>query len=239
MPTIYPKRRTRNTYCVDPVDMNENFLAYAEAAGGQLGEQNFKNGAFTSSTSDRDKFAANAGFTVRKAIQDVDHTSINNGTKATAAANARTANAFEIPLTGAWAEVTGATLDFETVGGLAFIFARALYWNTTTEATPTANTNVPQDDPGIMIAIRVDGNLIPESIMGSAELGNDLVGLFDSPGLCVSSQDMHPVACRTLEFLTPGRHTIELMARLCGPQDQADYHFLLTREINVLEIGAG
>jgi hypothetical protein len=240
MSTIYPKRRIRNTQVIDAEDFNANLLPFAEAAEGRLGEQNIASDAFDATTGDRDLFSGNAGFHVRKSVQDVDHTSINNGTNSTAAANARTANAFEIPKTGTWAEVTGATLDFSTPGSEAIINARALYWNTTASNTATAGVDYAADDPGLMIAIRVDGNLIPESIMGSCELGNDTVNSGNTPGAVTEDQNPFPVSTGTKEYLTPGRHTIELVCRLAGPQDSSsEYHFLLTRELTVLEIGVG
>jgi len=240
MSTVYPKRRIRNTHVVDPVSFNENILVFTEAAGGQLGEQNWKEDAFSSSTADRDLFSANIGFTVRKAIEEVDYSSINTGgTKTDAAQSAASLGGFEIPKTGSWSTVTGCTLDFDTVGSVAFIFARALYWTSDDEVVVGGVGNHPAD-PGIMLALRVDGNLIPETITGSGELANDLVNSTNSPGICVSSYDAHPIVTRTLEPLPPGRHTIELVARLAGPQtDAVDTHFLLGRELCVLEIGAG
>jgi hypothetical protein len=238
--TIYPKRRIRSTHVIDAEDFNANLLPFAEAAEGRLGEHNVAGDGFDATTGDRDLFSGNAGFHARKSVQDVDHTSINNATNSTAAANARSANAFEIPKTGTWAEVTGATLEFSTPGSLALISARALYWNTTDTNTATAGVSYPSEDPGLMIAIRVDGNLISESIMGSGELGNDTVNSGNSPGAVTADQDPFPVSTGTLEYLTPGRHSIELVCRLAGPQnDSSEFHFLLTRELTVLEIGVG
>jgi hypothetical protein len=240
MSTIYPERRIRNTQVIDVEDLNRNILPFVEAAEGRLGEHNFVAAAISPSVDDRAKLSANAGFHVRKELVDVDHSTINNGTAATAAANARAADAFEIPRTGTWTEVDDLTMDFDTPGSQALISARVLYWNTTDENTATAGVAYAADDPGLMIAIRVDGNLISESIMGSAELGNDTVNSGNSPGAVACGQDPLPIATGTSEMLTAGRHTITLVCRLAGPQDDPDeYHFLLTRELNVLEIGNG
>jgi hypothetical protein len=239
MGVVFPKRRIRNTETVDPEDFNKNLLPFAEAAEARLNEHNWATEAFDASTTDRDYFSGNIGFTVRKAVQDVDHTAVDNGDpKADAIIAAEGAGGFEINHTATWATVSDAELTFDTIGGMALIFAQAVYWTTCDEEA--TEYFVSEHDPGIQLAIRVDGAIIPESVTGSAESTNELNDADNSTGIVGVDQIPVTISLRTLEPLGPGRHTVELVVRLCGPQTATtDAHFILRRELNILEMGAG
>lgn len=114
-----------------------------------------------------------------------------------------------------WSPIEGAELEFDTAGGNVHIVAS---WQ-------MGHTGMVVTNPGLNYAFEVDGNVLPNALAGSGDLGNDLVSngidfsLYDGDGFGTWATGPGIIARKTgvvLELLThmaPGRHIVRLMSK--------------------------
>ena len=122
-----------------------------------------------------------------------------------------------------WHPVFGAELEFDTAGGNVHIVAS---W----QAHHSAASNF---SPGMMYAFEVDGNVLPDALIGSGDMGNDLIsnGIdfnpFDGDGFGawatgpgVIAEDIG-LCLELLTYMAPGRHVVRLMSRYVSVDNES------------------
>jgi hypothetical protein len=124
-----------------------------------------------------------------------------------------------------WSPIVGSTLEFDTTGGNVHIVAS---WQMN-------HTIAYSLDPGLMYAFEVDGNVLPDAMTGSGDIGNDMVNfgisftLFDGafgvstgPGIIA---DKIGLALELITHMAPGRHVVRLMSKcLNASEDTGQFH---------------
>lgn len=212
----FPLHPLRDGQTLDLEDVNDNFQEIQSELLGNLGEHNFTEEAF----SDRTLWADDIAMRLHRVVVESD------GHDAAA-----DANDFDVPQNGQWSAVTSTSLTIDSFGGLALC---------------TASFQCMSAELGLMVAIRVDGVVDPDSIWGGAEdldVENrevDVSTTFkerSTPGAC---NLLDAGVCETLVPLAPGAHTIELVARTVGiakPENSGNYR-IYHRILFVLEMDA-
>jgi len=180
----FPRFRIHNSEAVDVDDFNRALLPFAEEATGKINEHNVASQATAGSPIQRTDVNQNAGYRWRHAQH------INDGMTST------TGTPFEIVRGPYWRTVTGATLTW--------VGPAARFWILASWQLHPLNVSTPLGN-GPMFAIRVNGTVIDESIVGSVEFANDPLG-----GLLWGAW---PHAVDTLVSLPEGQNTIELVVR--------------------------
>lgn len=130
------------------------------------------------------------------------HSTRTQGVSATGLFDTNIAN---VPASESWVAVDGLSVSYGTSGGLAWILGSF--------STSSAVTGSSSDDCGGMLwSIRVDGQVIVESVIGSQELDNDATEQSDSevPSAGVARYRI-PIVVEALVPVSEGQHTIEVV----------------------------
>lgn len=209
-----PKRLPLTGDVTDVDDLNDMFTPYVEELAGQLNEHNWASGAFP---------RANVADAAAYVMRTVAVTSTETPTW-----GAVPTGPYEVIDDSAWNVVTGMTrtvADFP--GGILWITFSAQHHG---------------QGQGTFYGIRVNGQLVPESVLGSMDLELDLPAASDPLSLYGSTPAVAwakiPVATEVVIALPPGSYTIEGVARRFPRTGGAGLarNFVLNCELEVLEI---
>ena len=229
----FPKYPVKNTQVVDLEDVNANFEEYAEELGGQLNEHNWKENAISATTS-LEKDAAycwhSSGGFVQRTVNWPMRVSGSNPEDQLISAR---------PV---WTAIDNCTLTFTSPTCLLWIHG-SVQLNQGAAASSgglPSNTGTAWNGEyfvNVQLAIRIDNYVVPESIIGSAEVDNDFPSGLRQPMMPMVTSVAFPIAT--------GNHTIELVARTVGvvlkkgstDQDTSPKGFYVScREIMALEM---
>ncbi len=138
-----------------------------------------------------------------------------------------------------WRPVFGSELEFDTVGGNVHVIAS---W----QAHHSAASDL---SAGMMYAFEVDGNVIPDALIGSGDMGNDLItngidfSAFDGDGFGAWATGPGVIAAdiglslELLTYMAPGRHIVRLMSRYVSvDNDTGGTSFTTNLEIYALDL---
>ena len=152
----FPPNKLKDTEVVDIERTNENFQAIAEEASSNLNEHNWEDGAFVSATqvkADRDIFANTAAYRLFRESRNSDAV-LDPKTGTNPAGNVEESQA--------WTTVPDLTKTFTSEGGMVYVIGSCGVYN-------HVENSAPRPDRGNHFAIRVDGQVITESIVGGEE----------------------------------------------------------------------
>ena len=229
----FPKYPVKNAQVIDLEDVNANFREFADELGGQLNEHNWKEGAISATTS-LEKDAAYCWHSSGAHSQQMDPwpTPITGGSPKDQLVSAR-------PV---WTAIDDCTLNFTSPGCLLWIHGSVQI----NQAAASSGTGLPSNTGTIwnsnyfvriQVAIRIDNYVIPESIIGGAEVDNDRPAGMKQPMMPIVTSIAFPIAA--------GQHTVELVARTTGVvlekgttnQDESPEGFYVnSRELMALEM---
>lgn len=209
-----PKFPGKNTRVNDGDDLNANFYEVVEEVGGRLNEHNWKAATAIAATD----IASDAAFVWHNV--DVLQDMFSNTTGATAF-TPNGGNWTRIEATPEWQPIDSMALTFTTPNCLLDIQAS---W----QMRPNIETT-PEASAYCSFAIRLDGTVIVESILGISDTDNYTPGGI-AYGPC-------PLECGIIFPVASGSHTVELVARTTG--EQAETPWVGTRELGVLELRSG
>ena len=197
----FPRFPTKANRVPSVDDMNENFFEFTEEIGGRLNEHNWKAGAISSKTD------------IKQDACFVWHSNDNDPeTQYPTAATATSGDGdVDIPQRVAWREVT--TTSFASPGCLLWIHASAQITQNRTVGTYW------QNDTGfnwVLMGIRVDGYVIPETVIGSMEPENDRAFGLRMGALPVISSVVFPVGA--------GEHEVALVVKTGNKKGATGVH---------------
>lgn len=198
----FPPNKLKDTEVVDIERTNENFQAIAEEASSNLNEHNWEDKAFVSATqvkADRDIFANTAAYRLFRE-------SVN--TSAVLDPRTGTNPAGDVEESQAWTTVPDLTKTFTSEGGMVYVIGSCGVYN-------HVENSAPRPDRGNHFAIRVDGQVINESIVGGEEpMQEDLNRTAESHLHSFGQvRFSFPVCAEAIMMLAPGVHTVEMVIR--------------------------
>lgn len=209
----YPRYRAVAADVVDCEDLSDTVRAFAIEIDGMLGEMDVTEGAITS----WDDMAGDSIYRLFQDSQVVNWTILIAGGVYGGGVTVRgnepvagPAGSFRIPNDGAWYTITDMTATVRCRGGDYEVMAS---WQQDAGAT-SGTANYWTDLVGVQYAISVDGTIREETTMGGVDRSND------STGEAVATP-IGPYAYDVVLHLTPGRHTISVVARTAR---NADYN---------------
>ena len=198
----FPPNRLKDTEVIDIERANENFQAIVEEASSNLNEHNWEDKAFVSATqvkADRDIFANTAAYRLFR--ESVSSDAVLDPKTATNPAG-------DVEESQAWTTVPDLTKTFTSEGGMVYVIGSCGVYNHTEK-------NAPRPDRGNHFAIRVDGQVITESIVGGEEPMQEDLNRTAESHLHSFGQVRYsfPVCAEAIMMLAPGVHTIEMVIR--------------------------
>lgn len=198
----FPEHTPVSSGVTDNEDMNRGMLPTAEELGGRLNEHNWKDNAIQ----DRSDLDISAAFHWHQSSQAVVLRS--------------STNAFLVRPIAEWTSVTGCSLSITCPACLLWIHVSCQL------QSPSAVAN----NPGPQIAIRVDGNVVTETITGGVEHEND-----DNAAILYGEI---PLACQVLQNVGEGNHTVDLVVRTIRAGTPSNFYTIEigSREIIALEM---
>lgn len=205
----FPKFRFRTGQVPNVEDINRDFYPVAEEAAGRLNEHNWASAAITNRTQVED----DAVFVWHQAgyYADID-------------AGPWQATAFndEFSVERIWRDLPNATVTFNSPGCL-------LWMHGTAQVTFNQSSGALHNN--LFFALRIDGAVLPESIVGGVEPSQDKSPGLQNPAMPVGTSLVFPVA--------PGEHTVSLVVTIGKESGAAAYTnrtFIESRELIVLEM---
>lgn len=234
----YPKYDIRNGYVVDVDPINDNFLTVVNEVSGALNEHNFE---ADSTALTRDQLAEDAAMHMHISRKDVTTS---------------------LPVKSSWLSVAqqdgwqtfsgaGAKMDFDSTGAMTWLCASFQLMDTGGVITKR------QKGFGVLVALRLDGAVIYDSLLGSGDSGTDFFNGFENRagklnlgamGSDANRQDKQstpygggglagarlPVCVDAMVELTPGPHTLEIAVRnIMGHSENV---YVTARELFALEL---
>jgi len=223
MAQFFPKYNPKTNDVMDKEMYNENFRGVVEEVGGRLNENNWKTGAI-SSVND-----CSADYVIRTkhSYKTVNWTTLNSfGQPA-----ANPTGAFKVNQLMEWQVIEDLTTSFTSRGLLLWVMSSLQYDGAELLNGGSADY-YSYLEFGIQFAIRVNGRVVEESIVGGLERSNDVKG----EGYCC---DIAPVVLDALVPVPPGLVTVDIVARMPKNSDfktSEDYYFeIFNRELIVIE----
>lgn len=242
----FPRYEIRDQDVIDYHAWNENAIPFVEEATGMLNEHNFKYGGLN----DLSKWADDVGYRLHHVKQEADPNSYNtNNPSAGVSDGVRdddgdgdgASDEEGIPdnfiwmiSRGGWNRIDDMILEITTPAQGAQLW---IQFSAQFELWRGSGISIVSDiDWGTMLAIRVDGAVIYESLVGSGEIDNDpaseAAGVRNAPALWGRR---YPVSMDCVADVPPGVHTVEVVFY----SESANYdtkHFVSNRELIVLEM---
>lgn len=223
MAQIFPKYNPKTGEVMDTDVYNENFRTVVEEVGGRLNEHNWKAGAI----SDIDDCSADYVLRTGHSYETVNWTTLNSfGQPA-----ANPTNAFKVNQLMEWQSINDLSTTFISKGLMLWIMA-SLQYDGAELLSGGSNNYYSYLEFGIQFAIRVNGVVVEESIVGGLERSNDVKG----EGYCC---DIAPVVIDAVVFVPPGSVSIDIVARMPKNSDfktSDSYYFeVFNRELIVIE----
>jgi hypothetical protein len=209
-----PKFPLKNTRVNDADDVNANFYEVVEELGGHLSEHNWNQ---TTSIVNTD-IASDAAFVWHSvAVVQAMFSNLTAATDFTPDGG----NWARIETTPGWELIDSMTRTFTSPGCLLDIQAS---W----QMRPNIQT-APDDSARCSFGIRLDGVVIPESILGIVDMEN-----YRPAGIAYGPC---PLECGINIPVGSGSHTVELVVRTTG--DNKETPWVGSRELGVLEMRSG
>lgn len=197
MAHVIPRHREQDGWPIDYEAINEDFRATVEEMEGKLGEHNWRSGAITARTDLAPDAVLDVNFTATSVDPDLE---TGNGRPTNGPANA-----FLIRNITTWQSVDNMSATKDTGNSLLWIIASFQH--------QTYGTIV-ESSIGAAYALRLDGQVVAESLIGGVDRENDPLGE------CVFAQ-AYAYVTDALIPVPPGRHTVELVARAVRDQNYA------------------
>ena len=235
----FPRYKINDQDVIDYHAWNENAIPFVEEATGMLNEHNFKYGAFN----DLSKWDEDAGYRLYHVKQEADP---NTGTYTAGTRDddgdgdglpdedGIPANFIWMISRGSWARLDDMMVQINTPSQGSQLWIQFSGQFELWEGTSIDSQG--KLDWGSMFAIRVDGQVIYESLVGSGEIDND-PALFDR--LVKSSPALwgrrYPISMDCIVDVPPGAHIIEVVY-YSEVANYATKHFASNRELFVLEM---
>lgn len=230
----YPKHNLENPNVVGMDDVNENFRAVVEEVSGELNEHNWKRRAF----SERAMLADDAGIVLHKKVVEADPTT-----------GVFTPGCHRVLLDKDWQLLAGMEITFTTTGGTHWLLASL---QATSPFDWSAFGAGGAGRWGIQFALSLNGAVLAQSIIGSADLTNDLIETFQSPSPVnigfitintpAPSSAKFSVVSEAIIDVPPGKHTVRFLAAppkaadLSGATLSNTSKWVGTRELIVAEL---
>lgn len=207
----FPKFPVRNGLIPNVDDVNANFREVTNEMGGKLNEQNWHKG-----TVDKIReVEANAAFVWHSAQRS--HIDFFGGT---------TTGRHTITLNSNWVDVDDCSMTMQTAEGMLYILSSF-------QVSPGSTGDLDVFDQVMTLyGLKLDGLVIPESIIGTGEEQNDVAG-----GVAYGAI---PLATSIIVPISSGTHTLSLVCRTPMPgvislaKNKSIY--LYDRELIALEI---
>jgi len=224
MSHVFPRHRPKLGEPINADDVNEAFRTTIDTVQGHLGEHNWADGAIAS----RGDMAADVALRAAGTSQAVDWTTFNAANEPASGP----VGAHEASSNMQWETEPQTTVTCNTRGGIVWIMAS---WQMDAgESTSIASYF--DRLVGCQFAIKLDGYIVEETIIGGMERANDKRGE-------ALAWDIAPQVIDCVLPLEPGQHTISLAFRqsrntswlpMPGAPDRLFYE-LFNREIIVIE----
>lgn len=191
MSQIYAREKFTAGEVIDADKISGTLADFANAIDGDLGEQNFKEGAFAA-----DKVENDVALRIYYSEQEVNWTTLNADSEPTAAPT----NATRVPMALTWASLWSATLNIRGSSVRVVVDLQM-------DAGATSNNaNYWASLVGCAFAFRIDGTVYSETIQGGEERSNDPKG--EAVGWDIASYCFEIAVA-----LSPGVHTFEVVAK--------------------------
>ena len=223
MSFIFPRHNERNGWPVDPEALNENFQEVVSEIQGALGEHNWRKDAFTNlvdlnlSESEAPVVCQSTGNWGNALDTASPYDPPYLGAPGTVAYSQwRMPNSYDWNVVGSNITTSGGPVNpmsktLTTRAGLLWImasFQQHGQWDNW--------GSEPTEMPGVQYAICIDGSIVHETNPGALDTGNDRAGSAIGVRRC-------PIVIDALYPITPGKHTIELKARLGQGRIETSY----------------
>jgi len=201
----YPRNRLSANRPIDFEEVNEDLRQVVSLMEGNLGEHNWNLAAIT-----RPNVATAAVLVVNRTSTDVDPDLENaGGAVLPARIPPGPAGSVRIPTSGEYVVVTGLSLsNVDTGNSLVWILASFQFMQSS-----IANSG------GLQCALRIDGTTIPETVTGTLDTTNDRWGENMMADTGNTTTGGIAFVLDAILDVTPGRHTIEVVAKSNKPAD--------------------
>ena len=199
----FPPNRLKDSEVIDIERANENFQAIVEEASSKLNEHNWEDKAFVSATqvkADRDVFENKAAYRLfRESVTSERVLDPMSGTIGSSG---------DVEESQAWTTVPDLTKTFTSQGGMVYIIGSCGVFNFVANSAP-------RPDRGNHFAIRIDGQVVTESIVGGEEPMQEDLNRTNTSKLHSFGQRRFsfPVCAEAIMMLSPGVHTVEMVIR--------------------------
>lgn len=191
-------------------DVNANFREVTDELGGKLNEQNFQKGAIAR-ISEVEPDAAFVWHSARRGYIDFF--------------GAATSGRHEIVLNSNWTDIDDCQMTVQAAEGALFILASF-------QVSKAYSDLGDQSHVVTLYGIKVDGLVIPESVIGTSEEMNDATGGVGYGAIALSTSIVIP--------MSSGSHSVSIVCRTLMPSDALSGHntsiYLYNREIIALEM---
>jgi len=214
----YPRTSFSAGEPLDHEAFNENLRAFASEMDGRLNEHNWNDSASNGIVVT--DIHPSGVLVIKNSGRTLDPGGLGGGSAPTAGV----ANAYRVPNSAAWEIVSDMSIDVDAGNSLLWIMASLQQ-----QRSPTASTTL----DGCQYAIRIDGELIVETISGGTDVNNDPFG---------ESLDgkYSPIVVEAIVPVSPGRKAVQVVARV--PKDNAfrvqpvatDFYEIINRELIVV-----
>tara|TARA_R110000824_G_scaffold38976_7_gene118463 strand:- start:2133 stop:2900 length:768 start_codon:yes stop_codon:yes gene_type:complete len=249
----YPKYDVKSGYVIDIDPINENFLPFVEESSGALNENNFDS---DQATLTRSQLAEDVAFTLHHAVparsampSPTDYTNKNNWVT--------------LPNNSDWQTSTkaGMVLNLVAKGGTVWICGSLQIICGTGDlpgisGSDTTNVYSWQKGFGFLVALKVDGVTINESLLGSGDTTNEYYRGYKNQGMVEQVTDLDqisgpvaggglsgarlPCSIDAVVELSPGPHRIEIAVlniRASMKSSKTDNNsYVANRELFALEM---
>ena len=223
----FPRWRMASGEVVELDDLNQDLEDIVGEAAGRLNEHNFAAGAFTDGDPSGD-------------VQYMDHDTgirlyqgwTHDGTAIDQiGVNAATAFSVALPLDSDWVTLQATSSDVLSPGAMLLMIGSLQSCSSAVAA--------PGDPTGSLFALRIDGQLIVETVTGSMEQAQDvdrswLTAETSVPAISIYKQ---PIVVQCIVPVPPGRHVVELVGCSFPNYAAAAYTPVVeSRELIVVEL---
>ena len=207
----FPKFPVQDGLVPNVDDINANFREVTDELGGKLNEQNWHKGAVDKIR----EVEPSAAFVWHSAQRS--HIDFFGGT---------TSGRHVITLNSNWTDVDDCSLTLQTAEGMLYILSSF-------QVSPGAYGDLDVFDQVMTLyGLKLDGLVIPESIIGTGEEQNDYAG-----GVAYGAI---PLATSIIVPVSSGTHTLSLVCRTAMPGDVSSTRdksmYLYNRELIALEM---
>ena len=224
----FPRHLITDGRVLDADDLNQDFQPFAEELGGKLNEHNWQEQSVESfSYVQRDAaflyhWSGQRGVSTGTPLLKPGQT--KNFLFGSTLAASEVDLVHEILPISDWNVVTGTSLSFTSAPGLLWVHGSL--------QLQVQDTEQPFITPGVLVALRINGTVVPETVIGGLEEAND-----PRCGLSYGSQ---PVATSVVWPTPGGQTTVELVVRTL-PLDTDDAWkgesvYVFGREVFALEM---